>query len=155
MINTKPHLNLKLNGVPTILDNVITIPLIAGAGSSVQITKVSATDNAVSSIKFTCGADNNISYPFSGFDGAYVAPTHASQMPYIEFTSSNPAGGIQFLGNSVNTDTSVNLPFVMNESFYKTSPFVYLAPVCATNAAALPILETVVDSITSCCHFEF
>ena len=149
-------LNLNLFGTATTVGAVTTIPSIAGAGSSVAITKVSATDHTVSSINFTCGA-STITYPFAGFDARFI-PSATSVtgdvMSYIEFTSNST--GIQHLGNSVNADNSINLPFTINESNLKNIPDYYLSPLCSTQAASptpFPILETLLDSINSCCHF--
>ena len=159
-------LNLRLSGAASTLSTtaagvtttVTTIPLIAGAGSSVAITKAGVTDNTVSSIKFTCGASNNISYPFADFDAVYIPypSSQSSGNSYIEFTPKSTAlTGVHLIGNSVNADTSVNFPFAINTSSLNGAPSAYLAPVCTTNGAAtpLPILETVMEGSGSSAHF--
>ncbi len=159
-------LNLRLSGAATTLSTtaagvtttVTTIPSISGVGSSVAITKAGVTDNTVSSIKFTCGASNNISYPFADFDAVYIPypSSQSSGNSYIEFTPKSTAlTGVHLIGNSVNADTSVNIPFTIDTSSLHAAPSVYLAPVCATNGAAtpLPILETVMEGVGSSFHF--
>jgi len=131
-------------------------PAINGMVVTVVVTPAGVTDNTVSSIKFTCGASSNITYPFGDFDAVYIPypSSQSSGNSYIEFTPKSTAlTGVHLIGNSVNADTSVNSPFAINTSSLNGAPFVYLAPVCTTNAAALPILETVMEGLGSSAHF--